>query len=90
MKDLGLPAPFNRIIPVVELTFDTPLDRGGGKTTGTVNPGIIWAGRVFQIAIEAVIPINEATGKNVGVRGMLHFFLDDLFPRTLGRPLFGN
>ncbi len=91
VKDIGLPAPFNRMIAVVELSFENPLDRGrAGKSTGTVNPGIIWAGRFFQIAIEAVFPINERTGKNVGIRGQLHFFLDDLFPRSVGRPLFGN
>lgn len=91
VKDVGLPAPFNRIIPLVELKFDTPLDRGqSGKTTGTVNPGIIWAGKFMQIGLEAIVPVNERTGKNVGVRAQLHFFLDDLFPKSLGRPLFGN
>jgi hypothetical protein len=91
VRDVGLPAPFNRMIPVVELDFQTPLDRGqGGKTTGTVNPGLIWAGKFVQFGIEAVFPVNERTGKNVGVRGILHFFIDDLFPRTLGRPLFGR
>lgn len=91
VKDIGLPAPFNRMIPVVELAYDNPLDRGhGGKTTGTVNPGIIWAGRYFELGVEAIVPVNERTGKNVGVRAILHFFLDDLFPKSLGRPLFGN
>lgn len=91
VKDLGLPAPFNRLIPIVELSFQTPVGRGqGGKTTGTVNPGILWAGQSIQIGLEAIIPINGRTGKNVGVIGQLHFFLDDLFPKTLGRPLFGN
>ncbi len=91
VKDVGIPDPFRRMIPIVELNFERPLDRGmSGKTVGTVNPGIIWAGRFFQIGLEAVIPINERTGKNVGVLGQLHFFIDDLFPRSLGRPLFGN
>jgi len=91
VKDVGLPAPFNRMIPVVELDFETPLGRGqGGQTTGTVNPGVIWAGKFFQLGLEAVLPVNERTGKNVGVRGMLHFFLDDLFPKTLGRPIWGR
>ncbi len=90
VKDVGLPAPFNRMIPLVELALETPLDRGqAGKTTGTVNPGVIWAGQFFEVGLEAVIPINARTGKNVGVRGVLHFFLDDLFPKSLGRPLFG-
>jgi hypothetical protein len=91
VKDVGLPAPFNRMIPVVELSFQTPLDRGqGGKTTGTVNPGILWAGQFMQVSVEAMIPINTRTGKNVGVIGQLHFYLDDLFPKLFGHPLFGG
>ncbi len=91
VKDVGLPAPFNRMIPVVELSFQSPLDRGqGGKTTGTVNPGILWAGQFVQLGLEAIIPINERTGKNVGVIGQLHFYLDGLFPKFFGRPLFGG
>lgn len=89
VKDVGLPAVINRLIPLVEIDINNPLDRGvAGKTTGTVNPGIIWAGKYFQLGLEAVVPINGRTGKNVGIRGQIHFFLDDLFPTTLGRPLF--
>ena len=91
VRDPGLPSFFRRLIPLVEVELQTPLDRGqGGRTTGTVNPGIIWAGRFFQVGVEAVVPVNERTGKNVGVRAMLHFFLDDLFPTSFGRPLFGK
>ena len=91
VRDPGLPSFMRRLIPLVELELETPIDRGqGGLTTGTVNPGIIWAGRFFQVGVEAVFPINERSGKNVGVRGMLHFFLDDLFPTSIGRPLFGR
>jgi hypothetical protein len=91
VRDVGLPSFFRRLIPLVEVELQTPLDRGqSGHTTGTVNPGIIWAGRFFQVGVEAVVPINERTGKNVGVRAMLHFFLDDLFPTSFGRPLFGK
>lgn len=91
VRDVGLPDFFRRFIPLVEFEFQTPIDRGqGGLTTGTVNPGVIWAGKFFQVGVEAVVPINERTGKNVGIRGMLHFFLDDLFPTSIGRPLFGR
>jgi hypothetical protein len=70
--------------------FDSPLNRGAqGQTTGMINPGIIWAGKYFQVGVEAIVPINERTGKNVGVIAQLHFFMDDLFPHSLGRPLFG-
>ena len=90
VKDVGLPAPFNRMIPVVEFAMSTALDRGASGTTGTINPGIIWAGQAIQLAFEAVIPINNASGNRVGWVAQLHFFLDDLFPQTVGRPIFGN
>jgi hypothetical protein len=90
VKDIGLRAPFDRLIPLVEFSFDTPLNRGqSGETTGTINPGVIWSSKYVQFGVEAVFPINERTGKSVGVIGQLHFYLDDLFPRSLGRPLFG-
>jgi hypothetical protein len=91
VQDLHLPAPIDRLIPLVEFAMETPLNRGPtGPITGTINPGVIWAGKYFQVGVEAVIPINEHTGNNVGVIAQLHFFLDDLFPHTMGRPLFGG
>lgn len=90
VKDVGIREPFNRMIPVVEFAMQSPLDRGGGATTGTVNPGIIWAGRYMQFGLEAVVPVNSHSGSMVGVIGQIHFFLDDLFPRSIGKPLFGS
>ena len=91
VQDMHLPVPINRLIPLVEFAMETPLNRGPtGPTTGTINPGVIWAGNYFQVGVEAVIPINEHTGNNIGVIAQLHFFLDDLFPHTIGRPLFGG
>lgn len=90
VQDMHLSVPINRLIPLVEFAMETPLNRGPtGPTTGTINPGVIWAGKYFQVGVEAVIPINEHTGNNVGVIAQLHFFLDDLFPHTIGQPLFG-
>jgi hypothetical protein len=88
VKDVGLRGPFSRMIPLVEFSLQTPLDRGGGPTTGTVNPGVVWAGRYMQSGIEAVIPINSNTGGKTGVMAQLHFFLDDIFPKSIGKPLF--
>jgi hypothetical protein len=91
VKDIGLRAPFDRLIPLVEIALTDPLDRGqNGLITGTVNPGIIWSGKYFQVGAEAVIPINSRTGNDVGFIAQLHFYLDDLFPHSLGRPLFGG
>ena len=82
VRDVGLPAPINRIIPLVEFAMQTPVEgRQSGRTTGTVNPGLIWFGRYCQLGIEAVIPVNARSGKNVGVIGQVHFYLDDIAPK---------
>lgn len=81
VRDVGLPAPFNRMIPIVELAFETPVNGPvSGRTTGTVNPGLIWFGRYVQLGLEALIPINQRSGKIVGVVGQVHFYLDDIAP----------
>jgi hypothetical protein len=91
VRDVGLGAPFNRMIPLVEFVAETPLDRGAaGRTTATVNPGVIWSGQSVQFGVEAVVPVNDRSGDGVGVVGQLHFYLDDIFPDTLGRPIFGG
>ncbi len=82
VQDVGLPRPFNRMIPVVEFAMQTPIEGPhAGRTTGTINPGVIWFGRYFQLGIEAVIPVNTMTGKNVGVLAQIHFYLDDIAPK---------
>jgi hypothetical protein len=90
VKDVGLGEPFNRMIPLVELSLQKPVDRGGGPTTGTVNPGVLWAGRYMQLGIEAIIPINNRAGGSRGWIAQIHFFMDDLFPRSLGKPILGD
>lgn len=90
VKDVGLSEPFNRLIPIVEVSIQKPLDRGGGPTTGTVNPGVLWAGRYMQLGLEAIIPMNRATGGKTGVLFQIHFFMDDLFPRSIGKPVLGD
>jgi|SRR5215475_12953369 len=90
--DLGLPDFVNHLIPIVEATMQTPVANtlmSGTQTTGTINPGVIWVGNTFQVGVEALIPINRQSGSNVGVIGQLHFYLDDIDPRGIGRPLFG-
>jgi hypothetical protein len=90
VKDVGLAEPFSRMIPVVEFSLSKPIDRGGDGLTGSVNPGVIWAGRYMQFGLEAIIPVNGRTGGKTGILAQVHFFLDDLFPRSIGRPIFGN
>ena len=93
VTDLGLPDFFNRLIPVVEARFQTPVANtftSGNGTTGTINPGLIWVGNYFQVAAEAIIPINRASGSGVGGMVQLHMYLDDIFPNSIGKPLFGT
>jgi len=89
VKDIGLGAPFNRMILLTELPLETCLNHDcTGRTTGFVNPGVIWLGEFFQLGIEAQIPINHRTGSHVGVLAMITLFMDDLFPKSLGKPIF--
>lgn len=88
VKDVGLSTPFNRMIVLVEFPFETCLDRGcDGETTGFVNPGIIWFGKYIQLGAEVQIPINDRSGESIGVLAIVHFFIDDLFPNSFGRPI---
>jgi hypothetical protein len=91
--DLGLPEFINHLIPLVEATMQTPVANtltSGTMTTGTINPGVIWVGSTFQVAVEALIPINRQSGTNVGVIAQLHLYLDDIDPRGIGKPIFGG
>ncbi|MEJ2695183.1 MAG: hypothetical protein P8013_00895 [Candidatus Sulfobium sp.] len=88
VKDIGLGAPFNRMVVLAEFPMETCLNRGcKGRTFGTINPGIIWVGKSYQLGIAAQIPVNDRTGKNVGVLGLIHFFIDDIFPDSIGKPI---
>jgi hypothetical protein len=90
--DLGLPDFINHLIPIVEAQFTTPAANNAGNpsiTTGTINPGVIWVGSYFQVGVEAIVPINRSSGTSVGAIAQLHFYLDDIFPSTLGQPLLG-
>jgi hypothetical protein len=78
-------------VPLVEFAMTTPLNGPvSGQTTGTVNPGIIWVSRYLQAGVEAIIPINSISGRDIGVRAQAHFYLSEIFPDTFGKPIFGN
>ena len=88
VKDIGLREPFDRMIPLVEVAFTTPINRvSASQTIGTIQPGIIWSGQYFQIGAEAIIPAKRLTGHGFGGVVQLHFYLDDMFPNSIGRPI---
>ena len=89
VKDIGLGAPFNRMIIVTEFPMETCMSADcKGKITGTVNPGVVWCGKYMEFGVAAQIPINQRSGKSVGILGLLHLYIDDLFPKSIGAPIF--
>jgi hypothetical protein len=90
VKDIGLPEPFKNMIPLVEFSFTSPENREGGETTGTINPGVLYESKYFQLGAEAIIPVNDATGHNVGAIIQLEIFIDDIWPKVFGHPLIGS
>jgi hypothetical protein len=93
VSEVGGPDFLKHLVPITEFAFQTPVanvPQGGRVTTGTVQPGVIYMADTWQLAVEALIPINKASGRHVGVVAELHFYLDDIFPNTLGKPIFSG
>lgn len=90
VKDLGLGETLGNVTPVIEFAMETPFDQGDHHhgTTGTINPGLIWSNESFQLGAQAILPANGDSGDGVGARVQLHFYLDDLFPNSLGKPIW--
>ena len=89
VKDVGISKPFSRMFPIIELSLATPVNGPAhGQTTAFLNPGILWTGKYVELGVEAQVPLNERTGKNVGVIGLVHLFLDDIAPDVFSRTPF--
>jgi len=79
--------PLHQWVPLVEFAFDSPR---GQKTTGTINPGVAYVQDSWQIAAEAVLPINHDSGHGVGANVQLLLFMDDFMPSLFGKPLLSH
>ena len=80
--------PLHQFVPLIEFAFDTPFGGGSsGRTVGTMNPGLSYVAETWQLAVEAIVPLERAAGRGVGVRAQILLFLDDLVPALFGRPL---
>jgi len=89
VKDIGLGDPFKRMILITEFPMETCMNADcKGQTMGTVNPGVVWCGKSMEFGVAAQIPINSRSGSSVGVLGLFHLYIDDLFPKTIGAPIF--
>ncbi len=98
-----VPEFFRQLIPTMEFSLATPVSNigpsvqgaipGTHQTTGTWGPGVYYLGRLgpvsFEVGAVTQIPINRASGRHVGALAILDFFLDDMFPNSLGKPIFG-
>ncbi len=84
---------FKHLIPIAEFAFSKPLYNfapGGNQTTGSFQPGAVYITDKWQFALEAIVPVNSASGHGVGVVGQLDLYLDDVLPDTLGKPIFNG
>ena len=93
-----MPEFFNKLIPSFEGIFSTPVanisppmpgEFSPYETTGVVGPSVYYIGQYFEVGVMAQIPINEASGRHVGALAIVDFFLDDIAPNSIGKPLFG-
>jgi len=83
VKDVGIPKPFSRMFPIIEFSFTTPVNGPeNGQTQIFANPGVLWTGKYVELGLETQVPLNDRTGKNVGVVGLVHLFLDDIAPNV--------
>lgn len=87
VKALNLPAFMSRVIPLIEFSYTSP---DHGTPTGTIAPGFLYEADTWQLGAEALIPANVATRQKQGTGFIvqMHFFLDDILPNSLGKPLF--
>jgi len=79
--------PLNQLVPLVEFSFDSPR---GQSTAGTMNPGFAYVAVTWQVAAEAIVPLNREGGSGLGFRAELLFFIDDLLPSIFGKPLLSD
>jgi hypothetical protein len=60
------------------------------RSAATMNPGFAYVAVTWQIAAEAIVPLNREAGSGPGFRAQLLFFLDDLIPSVFGKPLLSD
>ena len=83
---------FKHLIPITEFTFSKPISNFApgisNVTTGTIQLGAVYITGTYQVAVEAILPLNGDSGHGVGVVASLDLYLDDILPDTIGRPIF--
>jgi hypothetical protein len=55
-----------------------------------MNPGLSYVAVSWQVAAEAIVPLNREAGRCIGARAQLLLFLDELIPSLFGKPLLSH
>jgi hypothetical protein len=88
VKDYGLPDFVNKLTPVVELSWSSPASQPNQTQTQYLwGVGVNYTATTYAFGVEALIPGNSATGSHLGVIAQFHLYFDDLFPKSLGKPI---
>lgn len=91
VKALDLPEFVRGLTPMTEVSFTIPAGRSfGARTTALIAPGISYAGAGWELAVEAMVPASQATGRSIGAIAQFHLSLDYLAGETIGHPLFSG
>lgn len=75
VRPTGWGEPWNSLVAVVEFPLQTCMSGiCNGQVTGSVNPGLVWVGPAFNLSAEAVFPINNQSGRGVGMLFQINKF----------------
>ncbi len=90
VKDLGLPEFVNKLTPVVEVSWSSPASKPNQDSTQYLfGVGVNYTSDWWAVGVEALIPGSKQTGSHMGVIAQFHLYFDDLFPKSLGKPIVG-
>ncbi len=95
IRDFSLPPLLADLTPVAELGWTSAaagsvFRPSGAPTTFTLGTGAVWTGEDYSVSTEVLWPLNGAAGHGLGITGQFHLYFDDMFPKSLGKPLFGG
>ncbi|MDR3521697.1 MAG: hypothetical protein P4L54_08790 [Acidocella sp.] len=88
----NLPLVLANLTPLVEFGWSSAAARSAFRPTNNptifqMSAGAVWTGEYYSISTEVLMPLNGAAGHGLGLIGQFHLYFDDLFPKTLGKPL---
>jgi len=95
IHDYGLPAAIGNLTPLLELGWSSAAASSAFRptnapTTFNLGTGAVWTGEFYSLSTEIIWPLNGASGHGLGIAGQFHLYFDDMFPNSLGKPLFGS